>query len=117
MRAEDVRSWVEGYVRAWNTNDPDDIAALFSEDARYFTEPHADPWRGRAGIVEGWLEAKDEPGETTFDYDVVAIDGDLAFVKGVTTYRTPPRRYSNLWEVRLDANGRCTEFVEWWMEQ
>ena len=28
---------------------------------------------------------------------------------------TPPHTYSNLWVVRLDAEGRCTEFTEWWM--
>jgi hypothetical protein len=30
-------------------------------------------------------------------------------------YRTPPHSYSNLWIIRLDAEGRCTEFTEWWM--
>ena len=29
---------------------------------------------------------------------------------------TPPSTYSNLWVIRLDAEGRCTEFTEWWMQ-
>ena len=117
MDADRVREWVAGYVRAWNSNDPDDIAALFTEDARYLTEPHAEAWEGRDRIIQGWLEAKDEPGETSFEFDVLAIDGDLALVKGETTYKTPPRKYSNLWELRLEADGRAAEFVEWWMKQ
>jgi hypothetical protein len=24
--------------------------------------------------------------------------------------------YSNLWVVRLDRDGRCTHFTEWWMQ-
>jgi hypothetical protein len=38
-----ARAWVEGYVRAWNSNDPAAIGALFSEDAAYHTEPYGEP--------------------------------------------------------------------------
>lgn len=110
------RAWVDRYVGAWNSNDPDEIAALFTEEARYLTEPYARPWTGHKEIVEQWLANKDEPGETKFVYDILAIVDDLGFVKGTTDYKTPPRVYSNLWEVRLDADGRCKEFVEWWMK-
>jgi uncharacterized protein (TIGR02246 family) len=47
-----VATWIDGYVRAWNTNDPDDIRALFTPDAGYYTEPFRPPWRGRDQIVE-----------------------------------------------------------------
>jgi hypothetical protein len=32
-----------------------------------------------------------------------------------TTYPTERHTYSNLWVIRLDADGRCAEFAEWWM--
>ena len=117
MNEKDVRAWVDAYVRAWNTNAEADILALFTEDADYYTEPHAKPWSGHEAIVTNWLEAKDEPGQTTFEYRVFAIDRDLAIVKGQATYRDPPKIYSNLWEIRLASDGRAYEFVEWWMEQ
>jgi ketosteroid isomerase-like protein len=110
-----IESWLERYVRAWKTNDPADIGALFTDDARYYTAPHRDPWAGRDAIVEGWIGRKDEPGTWTFRYEVLGIDGDLAFVRGLTTYKDLPD-YSNLWVVRLDDSGRCSEFIEWWME-
>lgn len=109
--------WVEGYVRAWNTNDPGDIRSLFTEDARYFTEPYAPPWQGRDEIVSGWLAAKDEPGDTEFHYSVLVAVDDLGIVKGETLYKSASRRYSNLWEIRLAGSGECREFVEWWMER
>ena len=34
---------MEGYVKAWGSNDPQDIAALFTEGAEYYTAPHRDP--------------------------------------------------------------------------
>ena len=111
-----VTAWVERYVRAWNSNDPADIGALFTDDARYYTEPYAGAWTGRQQIVDGWLEHRDEPGETTFSWRPVVSGPDLAIVQGETTYRTPPRTYSNMWVIRLAADDRCAEFTEWWMK-
>jgi uncharacterized protein (TIGR02246 family) len=112
---ERIEDWVRRYVEAWNTNDPDDIRALFTEDAVYYTAPFRQPWRGREGIVEGWLARKDEPGDTEFDFDVFAIDGDLGIVHGQTYYKTDDERFYNLWEIRLDGD-LCSFFTEWWME-
>ena len=82
-------AWVERYLVAWDSNDPDDIAALFSEDALYFTLPMREPWRGRKTIVREWLDRKDESGDWwTFKYEVIARDGDLGIVRGVTEYAT-----------------------------
>ena len=109
-----VTRWITAYVRAWNSNDRDDIGALFSEDAEYSTEPYHAPWKGRERIVAGWLEHRDEPGETTFEWTPVTITPDLAVIRGTTRY--PENVFSNLWVIRLDGEGRCREFSEWWME-
>jgi len=113
--ARRLHTWVDAYVRAWNSNDPAAIGALFSQDAAYYTEPYSAPWRGRDEIVRQWLDHKDAPGETEFRWQPVAISPDVAVIQGETVYHTPPRTYSNLWVIRLDAEGRCTEFTEWWM--
>src|SRR5437588_11945095 len=117
MERADLERWVDGYVRAWASNDPAEIGALFTDSASYYTAPHREPWRGRGAIVDGWLGRKDEPGQWEFRYEVLAVAGDLGFIKGVTRYRNPAVDYSNLWVIRLGAEGRCSEFTEWWMEQ
>jgi hypothetical protein len=76
QQARAVRASVEAYVRAWNSNDPAEIA---------------------------------------FRWHPLAVTPWGAIVQGETTYRDPPRTYSNLWVIRLDGEGRCTEFTEWWM--
>jgi uncharacterized protein (TIGR02246 family) len=106
---------MDAYRQAWNSNDPHDIGGLFAEDARYYTEPFSDPWRGRRAIVNNWLARKDEPGQNQFVWHLLAVTDDVAVVQGTTTYATPPSAYSNLWLIRLDETGRCTEFTEWWM--
>jgi hypothetical protein len=48
------------------------------------------------------------------------MDGDLAHRlqagRDEIVRRSPPHTYSNLWVIRLDADGRCAEFTEWWMQ-
>ncbi|HEX6683379.1 MAG TPA: nuclear transport factor 2 family protein [Candidatus Limnocylindrales bacterium] len=111
--AQRIEKWIEGYRRAWESNEPADIGALFTEDAEYYTAPFRPAWRGRDEIVAGWLEAKDEPGETSFDWKPVVVTDELAVVEGVTTY--PDEVYSNLWLIVLDPDGRCRRFTEWFM--
>jgi uncharacterized protein (TIGR02246 family) len=65
-QARRVQAWIDGYVRAWNSNDPADIRALFTQDAAYFSEPYSRPWRGQDEIVRQWLDRRDEPGQAQF---------------------------------------------------
>ncbi|MGH8773819.1 MAG: nuclear transport factor 2 family protein [Jiangellaceae bacterium] len=112
---ERLRAWMDGYVQAWTSNDPADIAALFTEDAEYRTEPYATPWRGHAEIVERWLAIRDEPGAAEFSWEPLAGTGDLSAATGQTTYRDDGGASSNLWVIRFAADGRCREFTEWYM--
>jgi hypothetical protein len=112
-----LSTWIDGYVKAWSSNRPDDIAALFTEDAEYLTEPYAEPWRGRDEIVRQWIENKDEPGDAEFTWEPLVETPDVAVAEGRTVYREPTRTYLNLWVIRLDADGRCRRFTEWYMKR
>jgi ketosteroid isomerase-like protein len=119
---EAARHWVEGYEAAWKTNEPDDIRALFTDDAEYFTAPWGEPWAGADAIVAGWLEARDEPGTYAFEWDVAGVDGDRVFVDARTDYAANEdlpdgRVYRNLWVIDLADDGRARTFTEWYMKQ
>ena len=110
-----VERWMDLYRAAWTSNDPDDVTALFTEDAVYHTRPFdPSPWRGHTSIVMGWLEHNDEPGTWSFDWTLIGLDGNTAFVQGETNYQDEPD-YDNLWVVRLADDGRAEEFTEWFM--
>ena len=114
--------WVQAYLKAWTSDAPEDVAALFTEDARYFTEPYAEPWERRDEIVREWIARGDSQNDWSFEYDIVAECDDTAVVRGVTTYgpETPNesggKTYHNIWIVRLKPDGRAYEFTEWWMK-
>ncbi len=116
MSATWAEEWVGRYVEAWNTNEPQAIADLFSSDARYFTEPHARPWAGRDDIVGQWLERRDEPGDTAFEFSVLVATDAVAIVRGQTRYKSTGVLYENLWEIYSGDGSTCHKFVEWWME-
>lgn len=106
---------MDGYVRAWSSNDAADIGALFTDDALYYPEPYAQPWRGRDEIVREWLERRDEPGDASFEWRPLVETPELSAITGTAVYRDPPRTYSNLWTIRFAPDGRAQEFTEWWM--
>jgi hypothetical protein len=113
-----ARSWMEKYIAAWASNEPDDIRELFTEEAVYATRPQdKDPWRGREQIVDRWLTARDDADEWTFDWTLLGTDGGLAFVQGFTHYLGDRPSYDNLWVIRLEPDGRASEFTEWFMER
>jgi ketosteroid isomerase-like protein len=114
-QARRVQAWIDGYVQAWNSNDPADIRALFTQDAAYYTEPYGPPWEGRDEIVRQWLDRKDEPGQAQFSWHPLAVTSEVAVIQGEVAYPSEGHTYSNLWVIRLDTEGRCTEFTEWWM--
>lgn len=116
MDRANVEAWLQKYVTAWSSNDPQDIGNLFTDNAGYYTAPFREPWSGREAIVSGWIDRKDEPGEWTYRSEILAFADDLVFVRGWTTYREGPN-YSNLWIIRLEPDGRCSEFTEWWMAE
>lgn len=116
--AEAAEDWMRRYVLAWTTNDPDDIRALFTADADYRDGPTTPPWVGHEGIVAGWLGQRDEPGTWSFEHELVAIDGDVAVVRGLTRYPTATRksrRYDNLMVVRFAGDGRARSFTDWFV--
>ena len=117
METDAISGWIAGYRAAAESNGPAAIEALFTPDADYYSEPYAIPWHGHEGIVAGWLAHRDGPGETTFDWEPVAVTGDVAVVRGRTVYHTTGEAFRNLWLVRLTADGRCREFTEYWMAE
>ena len=122
LAMRDVASaWVDAYVRAWRSNDPDDIGKLFTDDARYLASPAGDPVKGRDAIVAWWLQNADGPEDASFSFDVIGIDGTRAFVQGVTVYRAggdePERTYDNLWVIDHTDDGRVSSYTEWYIRR
>ena len=121
MTKASVDAWLRSYVAAWETYDPDSVAALFSEDASYRYHPFDELIQGRLAIVASWVDDRDPAGTYDASYRTVAIDGDLAVATGRSRYYTDTTKstleseYENLFLIRFDEAGRCRSFQEWYM--
>ena len=78
--------------------------------------------RGRDAIVANWLDNRDEPDTYDASYRPVAINGALAVANGRSLYfekgtRNVHREFDNIFLIRFNDSGECTEFREWFMEK
>jgi len=122
-----VQAWLDAYSRAWETYDPSEIAALFSQDAEYRWHPADDPVVGRDEIVRAWVapegneSSRDAAGTYLGEYHPYAVDGNRAVAVGTSTYWTDESRstldriYYNNWLLEFDDDGKCSSFTEYWM--
>jgi hypothetical protein len=111
-----LETWITAYRQAWESNEPADISALFTEDGVYRPAPAEHPWVGHDAIVAGWLDARDEPGDTTFTWETVVDTPELGIAQGVSSYASGSV-YDNLWVVRFAPDGRARSFTDWWIER
>ncbi len=122
---EQVQRWLDAYTHAWMAYNPDEIGALFTDDAEYRWHP----WdegdevaRGRAQIVAAWLEHRDRAGTYSGAYHPLLAHDDQAIAVGLSSYYTDEtktmldRAYHNLWVLRFGDEGRCRSFTEWYMQ-
>lgn len=120
MTRDEVQDWLDRYIAAWRHNDPAAIAELFATGATYRFHPwDEEPITGRDAIVAE-LDARDEHGSWEAWYKPYAVEDDRAVVIGESRYSNPDGSlktlYYNGWVLRFDGDGRCVEFVEYFME-
>lgn len=113
------QDWLDRYVAAWKSYDPQQIGDLFAENAEYRYHPMDEPVTGREAIVADWLGGRDDPGTYDAKYQPLAIDGQNHVARGWSRYLNPDGttrdEYWNVYLVTFDADGRATSFTEWWI--
>ncbi len=117
-----VAQWLEDYVAAWKSYDPEAIGQLFSQNADYRYHPWDDPITGRETIIAAWLENRDQPGTFEATYTPSMVEGQRAVAIGSTRYFNADgtvvlREYHNLFLMTFADDGTCCDFTEWYMHQ
>ena len=121
MERSQVEAWLAEYIEAWRSNERERIAALFTDDVRYRYYPHEEPIVGAEAVADAWLDDPDEPDSWTASYEAVAVEGDVAVATGESLYREPDGSaggaYDNCFVIHFAADGRCREFVEYYVKR
>ncbi len=110
-------AWLDAYGGAWERRDARAFAALFTEDASYFWTPY-DEKRGRDGVAAAFAAATSHQDEIDFGYEILSAAGrqGLAHWWCSLLHTGTGRRVhiDGIFFVRLDADGLCDLFREWW---
>jgi len=130
MDHDTAQRWLDRYVDAWLSYDPDDISDLFTEDVTYRYHPYDEPVVGRDAVVASWLgedasgaaSTRDTPGTYEAEYAPIAVDGDTVVATGTSHYREVPggpitRTYENCFIIRFDTEARCRDFTEYYLRR
>lgn len=115
-----AQAWLDAYVTAWKTYEERAIAELWSE-AAVWCYPFQTRASGREEIVAEWMRERDAFEGESFDakYFPLVIEGDRVVAHGRTVFYEPGSdrvvtAYDNIWFLRFDEAGRCSEFHEWY---
>jgi hypothetical protein len=108
------RDWVDRYFSAWRTNDPEAVAALFAQDARYYVSPFREPKRGRDEIVNAWVEGGVQP-DLHIQYEPLAVTDMMGLAHWTVSFA----ENGAIWErdgillIEFDDEGCCAVHREW----
>jgi hypothetical protein len=117
-----LKAWLDAYGHAWEEQDSDAAAALFTDSGVYAWGPFSDPIRGVEAIRKAWATAtQGNQHDIRFGYEIL---GTTADGRGIARWwasmlalpsRTPTRM-EGIFLVTLAEDGRCELFREWWNE-
>ena len=115
MQRDGFGRWLDGYFAAWISNDAEDVAALFVEDAVYSVGPFSDAWTGRDEIVDRWTSAAQE--DVVYAYEILAVEGDAGIahwnVKARSEGHAARTERDGILLITFAPDGRCRDHREW----
>jgi len=121
MNPETFGSWLDAYGHAWETRDPEAAVRLFTREATYHETPFDEPARGYAEILEYWSEGARSQEDVHFSHEILAVTEHEGIARWRANFTRVPSgaqvKLDGIFLVKLDADGLCTEFREWWHKQ
>ncbi len=123
LTREQYADWLDAYKAAWEGQDPEAAAKIFSREIIYRETPHGTPMEGREAIREYWQEhAVEGQRDISFDYKIWGVIEDI----GICHWRASFIRNATHERVELDGvfhcqfepgesdPRQCRMFMEWW---
>lgn len=122
MDESTLRSWLDSYVEAWESQNAAAAAELFTETGSYAWGPFAEPIKGRDAIRRAWevaVQQNQEDIHVGHEFLALTDDGRGIFRcwSSVIAVATGTRvRTEGVFLITLTEDNLCSEFREWWNE-
>ena len=118
-----IEAWLEQYKRSWQQQDPDLVATLFTENARYAVNPLEHVLNGRAEIRAYWnAGGSGSQKNINFEYEIWSVTAEMVIVHWTASFtRTKTGEHVKMDGVfrlifaPLENGGLiCSTLEEWW---
>ena len=112
LTCSEDRALLRRYIRAWETTDVDEFAALLHEDAMMSMPPWQQWYRGRAAIATFFAFTGRSRGHAPFRLLPTAANGQTAYAF-YSRWQSPEWRFHSIQVLQFDRNtiDRMTSFV------
>jgi hypothetical protein len=118
MNTDDFRRWMDAYGASWIAQRPDTKKAIFTDNATYMYTPFHPLIQGIDKIIAYSGNSARLQKDIQFDYKILAVTeeyGISRWMAGATWRATEQRiRFDGIYQVFLNAEGKCYRFDEWW---
>jgi hypothetical protein len=115
------KSWLDAYGQAWVNRNPEDAAALFTENGTYQVTPFLDPMCGKKAIFEYWSEVAQTEKDIKFEYEILVANAEINIARWSASFVIVPpglqTQLDGIFLISLDEQGRCKSLQEWWHKQ
>lgn len=121
MTEAELSNWLDKYGAAWEGQNADAAAALFTDNGTYAWGPFNEPIQSREAIKAAWDYAtKGQQENIHFGYETLAVTAERGIARWWVSMKVKSTgvqvRMEGIFLVTLTADGLCTEFREWWNE-
>lgn len=118
MNADDLGRWLSRYGQAWEARDADAVAGLFTEDARYFETPYAEPFKGRDGVKQYWSTVTADQRDVDFESETIGVVGRTGIARWSARFKLASSggsvELNGVFLLEFDDAGQCSSLREWW---
>ena len=121
MTEAELRAWMDAYTVAFNAQDSEAAAQLFTKQGTYQWGPFGERYVGRDAIRRAWDEHSDPDEVAEMRYEVLAVGPEAGVARWIASHTNSREkrrfRYDGVFVVTLTEDGLCDSFREWWHSQ
>jgi len=118
MNDKSFSKWLDALGKAWISRNPIAASDLCSKNVIYFEDPFLSPLQGREAVKKIWLDVPTTQKDVKFSYKIISISEDFGIAEWDASFTRIPANteaeLKGIYLVKLDNNGLCTEFHQWW---
>jgi hypothetical protein len=117
MDIQQFQDWLNKLGNAWVDLDPQNAVNLFSKDVEYYESALKVPCQNWDKVFDLWKVIPTNQKDVIFDYDVLAISGNLCIANWRVTRTQLPQltsqKIDGIFVFKLNNDALCNYFKQW----